>query len=256
MTRASAAADLWLGKRHEDDHPEHLVAKESRMSDIDADRRALLGAGAFLAAAVSTAAAAAPARPQTKPLPFDPGGVPGLSEKLLRSHYDNNYTGAVTRLGAISAELAGLDPAATPGYRLNGLKREELIAWNSMILHEVYFAGFGPAERPSAALAQAVERDFGSHGRWTSEFAAMGKALGGGSGWVLLTWSRRDGRLVNTWAADHTMALADSALLLALDMYEHAYHMDFGAKAGAYVDAFMTAFSWNAANGAFARAGS
>lgn len=227
------------------------------MSDIDADRRALLGAGAFLAAAVSAAAAAsAPAKPQTKPLPFDPAGVPGLSEKLLRSHYDNNYTGAVNRLGAIAAEVAALDPAATPGYRLNGLKREELIAWNSMILHEVYFAGFGPAERQSPGLAQAVERDFGSHDRWAAEFTAMGKALGGGSGWVLLAWSRRDGRLVNTWAADHTMTLADGAPLLALDMYEHAYHMDYGAKAGAYVDAFMKAFSWKAANVAFARAAS
>ncbi|MCR5881306.1 superoxide dismutase [Phenylobacterium sp. J367] len=130
----------------------------------------------------------------------------------------------------IAAEFASLDPATAPGFRVNGLKREELIAWNSMILHEVYFAGFGPAERPNAALAQAIERDFGSHDRWAAEFSGMGKALGGGSGWVLLAWSRRDGRLVNTWAADHTMTLADGAPLLALDMYEHAYHMDYGAQ--------------------------
>ena len=225
------------------------------MSDIDANRRVLLGVGALVGAAMTVAsAAAAPPKPQTKPLPFDPAGVPGLSEKLLRSHYDNNYTGAVNRLGAISVEVAGLDLANTPGYRLNGLKREELIAWNSMVLHEVYFAGFGAAERPVAALAQALERDFGSHDRWAAEFAAMGKALGGGSGWVLLTWSRRDGRLVNTWAADHTMTLADGAPLLALDMYEHAYHMDYGAKAGAYVDAFVKAFTWKHANTAFRKA--
>jgi len=68
----------------------------------------------------------------------------------------------------------------------------------------------------------------------------------------LLTFSRRDGRLVNTWAADHTMTLADGAALLALDMYEHAYHMDYGAKAGAYVDAYMKGFSWKAANTRFA----
>lgn len=224
------------------------------MDDPMPNRRALI-AGAFVAAAASAMpAASAPARPQTKPLPFDPAAVPGLSEKLLRSHYDNNYAGAVKRLGAISAELAGLDVATAPGYRLNGLKREELIAWNSMILHEVYFAGLGAAERPSAALGQAVERDFGSHDRWAAEFAATGKALGGGSGWVLLTWSRRDSRLVNTWAADHSMTLADGAPLLALDMYEHAYHMDYGAKAGAYVDAFMKAVSWKHANAAFRKA--
>lgn len=220
------------------------------MSEISANRRALITAGAGLAAMAASSAVAA-ARPQPRPLPFDPKSVPGLSERLLTSHHDNNYAGAVTRLGAISAELAGLDPASTPGYRLNGLKREELIAWNSMILHELYFAGLGASERPETGLAQALERDFGSLDRWASEFAALGKALGGGSGWVLLTWSRRDARLVNTWAADHTMTLADGAPLLALDMYEHAYHMDYGAKAGAYVDAFMKAFSWRAANAAF-----
>ncbi len=224
------------------------------MTDLVSDRRAILGAGALLAAGLAASgAAAAPPKPQPKPLGFDPTGVPGLSEKLLRSHYDNNYTGAVNRLGAISAEFATLDPATAPGYRINGLKREELIAWNSMLLHEVYFAGFGPAERPSAKLGAALERDFGSLERWAVEFAGMGKALGGGSGWVLLTWSPRDGRLVNTWAADHTMTLAGGTPLVALDMYEHAYHMDYGAKAGAYVDAVMKALSWKGANAAFAR---
>jgi Fe-Mn family superoxide dismutase len=81
----------------------------------------------------------------------------------------------------------------------------------------------------------------------------MGKALGGGSGWVLLVWSPRDDRLVNQWAADHTMTLAAGTPLVALDMYEHAYHMDYGAKAGAYVDAYMAALSWRAANDAFAK---
>ena len=225
------------------------------MSDISPYRRALLGAGVVLAAALSAGgAAAAPPKPQAKPLPFDPKAVSGLSEKLLTSHHDNNYVGAVNRLGAIAAEVATLDPATAPGYRVNGLKREELIAWNSMILHEVYFAGLGGTEAPSAALAQAVERDFGSHDRWAAEFAGMGKALGGGSGWVLLTWSPRDGRLVNTWASDHTQTLAGGAPLLALDMYEHAYHMDYGAKAAAYVEAFMKAVSWKNANEVFRRA--
>ena len=168
------------------------------------DRRLLLGglALAGAAAATSTSAQPAPATscPAVKPLPFDPKAVPGLSERLLVSHHDNNYAGAVKRLGAIRAEFGKLDPATAPVFEINGLKREELIAWNSTILHELYFAGLGSAEQPSAALAQAVERDFGSHDRWAAEFAGMGKALGGGSGWVLLTWSPHDGRLVNTWA--------------------------------------------------------
>ncbi len=223
------------------------------MPSVSSGRRILLAAGVGLATALAASGTRAAPKPQPKPLPFDPRAVPGFSEKLLTSHHDNNYVGAVNRLGAISAEFAALDPATAPGYRINGLKREELIAWNSMILHEVYFAGLVAPERPGAALSQALERDFGSVDRWTAEFTAIGKALGGGSGWVLLTWSRRDGRLVNTWAADHTMTLADGAPLLALDMYEHAYQMDYGAKAGAYVDAFMKAVSWKNANETFRR---
>jgi len=215
---------------------------------------AVAGAVAGASTALAQPAAGPPAPTYTvQPLPFDPKLIPGLSEALLVSHHDNNYAGAVRRLGAIRADFAKLDPAAAPVYALNGLKREELVAWNSMILHEVYFAGLGARMAPSTVLAQAIERDFGSLDRWAAEFAALGKALGGGSGWVLLTWSRRDNRLVNTWAADHTMTLADGAPLLALDMYEHAYHIDYGAKAAAYVDAFMKAFTWNHANTEFRR---
>ena len=229
------------------------------MAATDIDRRRLITASALAAAAVAAPAAAQappppPGGPAPAPLPFDPKRVPGLSEALLVSHHDNNYAGAVRRLGPIRAEIAALDPATAPGYRLNGLKREELIAWNSMVLHEVYFAGFGDPAAPSPALAQAIARDFGSLERWAAEFSGMGKALGGGSGWVLLTWSRHDNRLVNTWAADHTMTLARGEPILALDMYEHAYAMDYGARAAGYVDAFMKAMSWRNANEAFRRA--
>ena len=232
------------------------------MSDQDQilDRRQVLAAATVLAAASAASAASAqtPAHPAAsfapKPLPFDPKAVPGLSEKLLVSHHDNNYVGAVTRLGAIAKQFAALDPATAPVFTINGLKREELIAWNSMILHELYFAGLGAASRPGAPLAAAIERDFGSDARWRAEFSAMGKALGGGSGWVLLTWSHRDSRLVNQWAADHTMPRAGGTPILALDMYEHAYAMDFGAKAAAYVDAFMAATNWANANAVFAKA--
>lgn len=230
------------------------------MSKHEIGRRDLLAAGVAVAAASATAVQAQQSAPvaaaptfQTKPLPFNPAAVPGLSERLLKSHYDNNYTGAVRRLGQIEAQLSALDLANTPGFQLNGLKREELLAWNSMVLHEVYFAGLGEPSRPTGALATTIERDFGSHERWAAQFAATGKALGGGSGWVILAWSPCDRRLINNWASDHTQTLAGGTPLLALDMYEHAYHMDFGAAAGAYVDAFMKAVSWRNANETFAR---
>jgi Fe-Mn family superoxide dismutase len=180
------------------------------------------------------------------PLPFKPHRLQGLSDRLLVSHYETNYGGAVRRLNAIGKRLAALDWAAAPIFEINGLKREELIAMNSMILHEIYFDGLGEAGGgdPTGPLAAALERDFGSVARWRTEFVAMAKAQGGGSGWALLSWSPRAGRLVNAWAADHTHGIADGVPVLALDMYEHAYHMDFGAKAAAYVDAFMRNIHW------------
>lgn len=225
------------------------------------DRRGAIAATAAvagLAAAPRAVAqvAGAPVRiapvKAAQPLPFDPTSLGWLSEKLIVSHHDNNYAGAVKRIDAIHGELAKLDFVATPGFVLNGLKREELVAWNSAALHELYFAGLGGAAKPAAKLGAAIERDFGGMARWATEFAAMGKALGGGSGWVLLTHSARDDRLVNQWAADHSMTLAGGTPILALDMYEHAYAMDFGAKAGAYVDAFMAHLSWDRANRLFA----
>lgn len=181
---------------------------------------------------------------QMKPLSCNLSRLKGLSEKLIVSHYENNYGGAVKRLNAICDQLAGLDPAGAPVFVVNGLKREQLIAMNSMILHELYFDGLGAAGDPGAELSDAMRRDFGGFDRWRAEFVAMGKALGGGSGWVLLTYSHRDQQLVNQWAADHTHAVAGATPILALDMYEHSYHMDYVAKAAAYVDAYMENVNW------------
>jgi Fe-Mn family superoxide dismutase len=188
------------------------------------------------------------AKPMTyeaKPLSLDPKAIKGISEKVLVSHYENNYVGAVKRLNAIGAQLADLDFVKAPNFVINGLKREELIATNSMILHEVYFDSLGGAGRPGGALGDAIARDFGSLERWRTEFSAMGKAEGGGSGWVILSYSPRDKRLVNQWAADHTTTLAGGRPVMVLDMYEHAYHMDYGAAAAKYVDVFMEAIRWD-----------
>ncbi|MEO6625239.1 MAG: Fe-Mn family superoxide dismutase [Burkholderiaceae bacterium] len=113
------------------------------------------------------------------------------------------------------------------------------------LLHELYFDSLGGSGKPmEPAMALAFGANFGSVERWREEFVAMGKAQGGGSGWVLLTFQPREGTLVNQWAADHTHAIAGGIPVLALDMYEHAYHMDFGAAAGPYVDAFMENIHW------------
>src|SRR5438552_11282501 len=136
---------------------------------------------------------------EMKPLSCNPAKLKGLSEKLIVNHYENNYDSAVKRLNAISAQLESLDFASAPVFEINGLKREELIASNSMILHELYFNGLGEESHPGEALSEALARDFGSIDRWRAEFVAMGKAEGGGSGWVLLNWDPRNKRLVNAW---------------------------------------------------------
>ena len=178
-------------------------------------------------------------RYQLKQIYCRPWTLSGLSLKLIESHYENNYGGALRRLNAITEQLESLDFAKTPGYVINGLKREELVALNSTLLHELYFASMGGDGRVTTTMSEALARDFGSVQRWRTEFSAMGYALGGGSGWVLLSWIPRDGRLINQYANEHSQAVASGVPLLALDMYEHAYHIDFGANAKAYVDAFM-----------------
>ena len=206
----------------------------------------LVGAMALKASAQQQIATAATTpKFRALPLTFNPDKIKWLSEKLLNSHHDNNYAGAVKRLNAISEELAKLDVAAAPAFTMNGLKREEHIAYNSTVLHELYFECLGEAPtQPSGVFAQALARDFGSLDRWKAEFAATGKALSGGSGWVILSYAPRDKRLFTHWAADHSMAPAGGVPLLALDMYEHAYQMDYGADAGKYVDNFTQTIRW------------
>src|SRR5258705_10006023 len=157
--------------------------------------------------------AAAKAMPyQAKPMPFDPKTITGISEKVLVSHYENNYVGAVKRLNAIDTQLAELDFAKAPNFVINGLKREELVGSNSMILHEIYFDGLGGGARASGPLADAIARDFGSMERWRSEFVAIGGRRWFGLGDPRVLTSRQAD--VNQWAADHTTTLAGGSPVL------------------------------------------
>ena len=190
-------------------------------------------------------------RYQLKQIYCRPWTLSGLSLKLIESHYENNYGGALRRLNAITEQLESLDFATTPGHVISGLKRDELTALNSTLLHELYFASMGGDGRMTPAMSEALARDFGSAQKWRTQFSAMGYALGGGSGWVLLVWNPRDGRLINQYATEHGQAVAGGVPILALDMYEHAYHMDFGANSKAYVDTFMRNVDWQSVEGRY-----
>ncbi len=215
-------------------------------------RRELLTgfAAASLWSGIAVAQTSAPApssQRQMKPLPFDPTKLRGLSEKLLRSHYDNNYAGAFRRLGQIETMVAGL-PKDAPGFQLKGLKMEELIATNSVILHEQYFGNLGGDGKAAGALQQAIAKQYGSFDKWEQEFRATSNALGGGSGWAVLNFNLRDGQLRNYIAFDHTDNVAFGRPVLVNDMFEHAYAIDYGSAAARYVDAFMDNLNWAECN--------
>jgi Fe-Mn family superoxide dismutase len=180
------------------------------------------------------------------PLFCRPWTLNGISPRLMESHYEHNYGDTVARLNAITNELATL-PASTPPDVISRLKRDELAALNSTLLHELYFASLGGDGRaPPDEMASALTRDFGSLDKWRREFSALANGLAGGSGWVLLSYVPRDGRLISHAGSDHGQAIAGAVPILALDMYEHAYHLEFGANAGAYVATFMRNIDWAA----------
>ena len=189
---------------------------------------------------------------QIAPLFCRPWTLLGITPRLIESHYENNYGGAFTRLNAISEELEALDPATTPAHVIRRLKQDEAAALNSLVLHELYFASLGGDGRAVPELmANALARDFGSVDRWRSEFVALANSLDAGSGWVLLTWLPRAGRLINQSVCEGSQAIAGGITVLALDMYEHAYHLDFGPNTVAYVASFMRNIDWNAVQGRY-----
>ena len=203
----------------------------------------LVGAMALPATAQQLAAASV-TKFRAQPFTFNPEKIKWLSPKSLAGHHEI-YVGSVNRLNAIAEQLMQLDFAKVPPSEVGELKREQQAVYNSSILHELYFECIGEAPtQPSGVFAQALSRDFGSLDRWKAEFAAMGKALTGGKGLVILGYTPRDKRLINHLATDHATAPAACVPLIVMDMYEHAYQTDYGTDAGKYVDSFVPMIRW------------
>jgi Fe-Mn family superoxide dismutase len=212
------------------------------------------GAGLFAASGIAeaqteTVVPAFAGRHQPKPLPFDPTKLTGISEKLIRSHHENNYTGAVKALNVVEQHLAERGKRKDlPAYLYGDLKREELIRTGSVVLHEKYFANLGGNGKADGTALKMIQQAYGDYPTWESEFKRTGNALGGGSGWTILAFNLHTRELHNYWAADHAHNAPFSVPILVLDMYEHAYQMDYGAAAGKYVDAFMANVNWDEVN--------
>ena len=186
---------------------------------------------------------------KAKPLKFDPAKLKGLSERLIQSHWENNYGGALKALNAIERRLAVLlSEEDLPPYVYGDLKREELVRTGSVVLHEHYFDNLGGDGRASGHALQLLTEWFGGFEAWRAEFTKMANGLAGGSGWVILTYNLHTGELHNYWAWDHMHNVPMGRPLLVLDMYEHSYHLDYGAAAAKYVEAFMENVDWAEVN--------
>jgi Fe-Mn family superoxide dismutase len=182
---------------------------------------------------------------EPKALPFDARTLDGLSEKLIKSHWENNYLGSVKALNMIRSRLAdAMSDAELPPVVYGGLKREELHRLGSVILHERYFGNLGGDGKPKGAIASALASHYGSLKAWQSEFERTALSLAGGSGWCVLAFNLHTQSLHNYWAWDHMHNTAASIPLLVLDMYEHAFHIDYGAAAAKYVAAFLRNVNW------------
>ncbi|HEV2707775.1 MAG TPA: Fe-Mn family superoxide dismutase [Pyrinomonadaceae bacterium] len=194
-------------------------------------------------------------RHEPQPLPFDPAKLKGISERLIRSHWENNYGGSVKALNAVEQRLdAMLKEKDLPAYVYGDLKREELLRTGSVVLHENYFGNLGGNGKAGGEVLSALKQWFGSYEQWEAEFKKTASALSGGSGWAILTYNFHNGEVHNYWAWDHMHNVPTGQPLLVLDMYEHSYQMDYGAAAAKYIDAFMDNVDWEAVNRRFVRA--
>ncbi len=153
---------------------------------------------------MSNATIPAASNPALKPLPFDPAKLKGLSERLMRSHWENNYGGSVKALAATKKQLAeALGTPDLPPYLYNELKREHLLRTGSVVLHEHYFDNLGGSGQADAGSRKTLAEAFGSFDSWETEFRRIGLGLGGGSGWVVLGFNTHTRQLENYWMADH-----------------------------------------------------
>jgi superoxide dismutase, Fe-Mn family len=240
------------------------------MSDyIDSDRRAFLSTAVVAATVLGTnqaigaqTAAEKIAMPgltafesQTalRPLAFDPAKLNGLSERLILSHWENNYGASVKALGVVKKHLSeALSNKDTPPFIYNELKREHLLRTGSIVFHEHYFGNLGGNGQAGALERKIIADSFGSFDTWETEFRRIAAGLGGGSGWVILGFNTHTRQLENYWLADHAHGPAATLPVLVMDMYEHAYQMDFGAAAAKYIDAYFKNIQWEVVAARFA----
>lgn len=178
----------------------------------------------------------------------------GISKRQIDEHHDVLYKGYVNKLNEIEQRLGTADPAeANATYSLiRELKREEVFATNAIRLHEGYFENIAGSTTRRGAIVDLLAEDFGSYEKWEAEFRALGIAA---RGWVVLAYDWTDRKLHNYLSDIHSDGVWDASVLLILDVYEHAYFIDYGTGRRAYIDAFMKNLNWDVVNARVQRLG-
>ncbi len=170
----------------------------------------------------------------------------GISENQISQHRDILYAGYVNKLNEIEERQKNVDisKANQTFSDLRALKADETFALNGVVLHELYFENLGGRNmKPKGKLSDLIAREFGSFERWSDVFKACGMAA---RGWVMLGLSVYDGKLHNYCLDAHNSNVPVHVIpLLVMDVYEHAYAIDFGVKRQPYIDAFMKNIEWN-----------
>ncbi len=173
-------------------------------------------------------------------------GTEGFSDQLLKNHF-TLYQGYVTNSSKVADTLAAMlkeGRTATPEYA--ELKRRFGWEYSGMVLHEFYFGNIIKGGRPldtTSKLARQFEKDFGSYENWEKDFRATGAMRG--IGWVIIYYDPSSGRLVNVWINEHDVGHLPGALpILVMDVFEHAFMIDYGLKRADYINAFFKAINW------------
>lgn len=184
---------------------------------------------------------------ETKELPYTK--LEGLSEKQLKEHHDVLYAGYVKKWNEIQEKLRVADRAQTNAtYSDYGeLKREETFALNGVKLHEGYFENMIEGGNiPAGMTRQWIEEDFGFYEKWMEDFKALGVAA---RGWAILAFDLDEGKLYNYLCDSHNQGgVWNSVALLIMDVYEHAYFLDFATARKAYIEVFFRNIDWGFVN--------
>jgi len=171
----------------------------------------------------------------------------GFSLKMLQEHF-KLYEGYVKKTNEIQKKIEAADKSEANGvYSYIGeLKRQETFAVNGMKLHEVYFGHLGGDGKPRGELVKMIEHDFGSLDNWKIDMIATGLAA---RGWSVLAFDYKDKRLHNYGCDAHNVGAVWGAIpIIVLDVYEHAYFMDYGVNRKDYIDSFFKNLDWDFAN--------